>query len=103
MTSLEAKLGMFLTKEDLNRIEFKGGDENLRIDLHQMKVKDAKRLINNIIAASRGPFKMDVVHGYNKGVALKKMIFEQFTNNRVLSKRTVPNNMGETEIEVSAA
>lgn len=101
MNDLKTKLSMILTKEYLNRIEIE--NDNIKVDLHAMKVKDAKKLIMNIIALNRDGFKMEVIHGYSHGTAIKKMVHTDMENNRIISKRGVSYNMGQTELTIAAA
>ena len=99
--SAEQQLGMLLTKEELNRIKIKGNQ--ITVDLHHLKVKEAKRLLNNIVAINRSSFTMECIHGYNHGTALKEMIQGDFNNKRILSKKSLQHNLGLTELTVAAA
>ena len=98
---LQKQLEVLLTKEELNRIQIKDGD--VTVDLHHLKVKEAKRLINNIIAVNRKSFKMELIHGYNHGTDLKNMIQRDFENKRIINKNSLAYNLGLTELTLAAA
>lgn len=53
------------------------------IDLHGMDVPQAKKCLDSYIAAlPRGEFELDVIHGFNRGSALKKFVYS-YKNKRV--------------------
>ena len=105
MEALYKKLEFILTKEDIERIEFRMLDEKevITVDLHKLKVKEAKRLIGNIIAVNRNKFTLACNHGYNHGTAIKKMICCEFENNRIEKKTGPAYNPGLTELFIKAA
>ncbi|MCR5734235.1 MAG: Smr/MutS family protein [Lachnospiraceae bacterium] len=101
MSNISTKLGLILTKDEMNRIKVDG--ENISVDLHAMKVKEAKKLIMNIIALNREEFTMEVIHGYNHGTAIKNMVHTDIDNSRIISKKGLAYNLGQTELTIAAA
>ena len=70
----------------------------LRIDLHGMYVEDAMELLRERVArAPRGPEKIVVIHGYNRGSALKETV-RRFRSPRVVEVAPSFLNEGETVI-----
>ncbi len=70
----------------------------LRIDLHGMYVEDAMELLRERVArAPRGTEKIVVIHGYNRGSALKEAV-RRFHSPRVVEVAPSFLNEGETVI-----
>ena len=94
---------MLFTKEDINRIEIKEDNGIVTVDLHGLSVTNAKRLINNLIVMNRDPFELDLIHGYNRGTALKQMIHEDLNSNRIVKKEVLAHNLGLTKVQLAKA
>lgn len=94
------RLSMILNKEDIKRIKIKKNNETnveeFAVDLHNLGTKDAMVLVNNIINLNRDECEIEVIHGYNHGIALKDMINSRFHNPRIMEKKSVARNMGIT-------
>ena len=101
MNTTMSRFSLILTKEEMERLNFKetkdGGIE-ITANVHGLKVYQAKRLINNIINISKTDIKMNVIHGYNHGTAIKEMIKNDITNSRVYYIIPDRHNMGVTHI-----
>ena len=70
----------------------------LRVDLHGMYVEDAMELLRERVArAPRGTEKIIVIHGYNRGSALKEAV-RRFRSPRVVEVAPSFLNEGETVI-----
>ena len=70
----------------------------LRVDLHGMYVEDAMELLRKRVArAPRGTEKIVVVHGYNRGSALKEAV-HRFRAPRIVEVAPSFMNEGETVI-----
>lgn len=69
-------------------------------DVHGMTCYEAKRFLRNIINILRIAFKLTVIHGYRHGTAIKEMLVNSFSSNRVSSIIGIPYNLGRTEIAV---
>ena len=73
-------------------------NHTLRIDLHGMYVEDAMELLRERVAhAPRGTEKIVVIHGYNRGSALKEAV-RRFRAPRVVEVAPSFLNEGETVI-----
>ncbi|MBP3196034.1 MAG: hypothetical protein J6N21_03410 [Butyrivibrio sp.] len=93
------RMQMIFSKEDMSRIEL--SESGIVVDLHGKHKGEAKRLINNIINIVNHPFIMDIIHGYNNGLVLKKMIHEERINSRVKGKYSNSYNYGETFLVIA--
>ena len=73
-------------------------DKSIRIDVHGMYVEDAMELLRERVAhAPRGTEKIVVIHGYNRGSALKEAV-RRFRAPRVVEVAPSFLNEGETVI-----
>ena len=73
-------------------------NSTLRVDLHGLYVEDAMELLRERVArAPRGTEKIVVIHGYNRGSALKEAI-RRFRAPRVVEIAPSFLNEGETVI-----
>ena len=73
-------------------------NHTLRIDLHGMYVEDAMELLRERVArAPRGTVKIVVIHGFNRGSALKEAV-RRFRAPRVVEVSPSFLNEGETVI-----
>ncbi len=98
------RMTFILNGDDLHRVHVQRDNEGniiLVIDVHEMKVAEAKKILNHIIIMYRFPFKLRVVHGYNHGTAIKDMIAEQLDNKRIISKEVEVYNPGITTIQLA--
>ena len=102
--TIEFKLSLILTKEDMNRLRIKEKDEETEItaDVHGMSVKRAKRFINNILNIVRTKVQLIIIHGYNHGTAIKDMLADQFVNEHIVEKYLDSENQGVTNIVAAA-
>ena len=73
-------------------------NSTLRVDLHGLYVEDAMELLRERVArAPRGTEKIVVIHGYNRGSALKEAV-RRFRAPRVVEVAPSFLNEGETVI-----
>ena len=71
-------------------------DRTLRIDVHGLHVDDAMDFLSDRIAhAPRGTEKIVVVHGYNRGTALKEAV-RRIRHPRIVEIASSFANDGET-------
>lgn len=106
MNAIETSLRFILKEDELKRInitEDKTGTATVRVDLHEMHVKEARHFLKNIIAVSRKDFLLEVIHGYNNGTALKTMVLNDMENKRIKDRSEVRNNPGRTMLNIAAA
>ncbi len=102
---MDTKLSILFTKEEINRIKERimGGTKDITVDLHGLTVREARRMIGNLVALNRDECSFKLVHGYNHGTAIKQMIWNDFKNNRIVSMETEKRNPGKTVIRCRAA
>ena len=102
---MKKMLEMILTKEELDRIteEVRDNVPALTVDLHGLKVKEAKRLLGNLMALNREGCDIRVIHGYLHGMAIKNMIYDTLENPRLTEKQRVKGNYGMTVLKMAKA
>jgi len=103
---MNAKFEMVFTKEEIERIEDKisnNGKHEITVDLHQLTVKEAERLVKNLIVINRDECRLNVIHGYNRGTALKTMITTDNISPRIRNRISCKDNPGRTILDVVAA
>ena len=95
-------MGSFIfTAEEMKRIQKRmEKQEIVTVDLHGMKCADAKRVVKNIIALHQGAFLLELIHGYNGGTSLKRMILSGMFSSRVKERISHPGNYGLTTLVV---
>ena len=108
MEMAKMKLEMILGTDDLKRISYYTDEETglpvIRIDLHKLNAIQAKRAFHNILACCREKFILNVIHGYNNGIALKSITGELLKkSDRFLEDRSQRNNPGVTIALIAAA
>ncbi len=99
----EAKLDLILTREEKNRLKINDKEEKITVDLHGMKVKEAKKFINNLININRNRATITCIHGYNHGTAIRNMIETDLNSPRIKEKQVPDVNPGITKLMISAA
>lgn len=98
------RMSYVLHGEYLSRVStFKNGDGEtvIRVDLHGMCKETAQKSLNNIIAIFRMPFVLDVIHGYNGGVVIKKMIREELKSSKISGFTSPAWNPAETLMKIA--
>lgn len=95
---MKERLEMILRNDQLSRIEF--GDEEMTIDLHQMKSAECMWLIRTIVASTMIGFRLNLIHGYNHGTTLKEMLRSQKISSRVIDLYSDPWNPGLTHVSI---
>lgn len=102
---VRARLKMVLTQSEMNRIkisESRSGKLRITADVHSMKCYEARRFINNIINIVRTAFQLVIIHGYNHGTAIKKMLAKNFSNDHIYEQFPDPRNQGVTHMLIAA-
>ena len=71
----------------------------IKIDLHGMRIYEAEKTLEKAVAsAGPGTYRIQVIHGYNRGTGLRDMIYDSFRYNEKV-KRIIPGeNPGITEL-----
>lgn len=102
---IRTRLKMVLTQSEMNRIkisESRSGRICITADVHGMKCYEARRFINNIINIVRTTFQLVIIHGYNRGTAIKEMLAQNFSNNHIFEQFQDPYNQGVTHMLIAA-
>lgn len=102
MEDMKIRLSFVINGDDAWRLSFKETDGALSVwyDAHEKTVPSARRDISNIAAMVSGRTKLNVIHGYNNGTAIKQMLRTSRISNRVLSVSSPAYNPGITQIEL---
>ena len=98
------RLRVVFSQAEMNRlsIDLDGKDEiRITADVHGMTCYEAKRFLRNIINMLRIAFKLTVIHGYRHGTAIKEMLVNSFSSNRVSRIVGIPYNLGRTEMVIT--
>ena len=94
------KLKIILKAEDYRRFSERNG--KYYIDVHGLKVYEAKSLIKNIGALMKVGDSLVVIHGYNHGTAIKDMLVtEEHLFKRAYAVIENYTNRGRTNISFS--
>ncbi len=96
---MREQLEMILTRDELMRVRMDG--KVLYVDLHGLKVAEAKRLLLNIMAVNRAGYDICAIHGYHHGTAIKEMIQTRLYNQGMVRREVVKNNLGRTFLKFS--
>ena len=98
------KLSFVLRGEYLKKAMIMQNEEGImimRVDLHGMTRGEAVKVIKGVLLLNREHFIFDLVHGYNRGIALKSMIMNDLSNSRIVRKWGNTYNPGETFLEIA--
>lgn len=98
---MKERLELILKAEQMERIRI--DETEMTIDLHRMHQAECCWLIRTIIASSRFGFKLNLIHGYNRGTKLKEMLQTQTLSKRVTQMYCDPWNPGLTHIQIAEA
>ena len=71
-------------------------------DAHGQSVAEAQKTIRNIVNLVRIPFKLTIIHGFNHGTAIKRMLDNETFNGKVSIKYRPHNNSGVTVLRIIA-
>ena len=78
------------------------GEMELTIDVHGRTVREARREIHNIVNCTLMPFRLNVIHGYNHGTAIKDMLSMESFQGRLEDRYCPAGNPGETVMRFAA-
>lgn len=102
----EKNLEFVVFGEDAWRIlkigQTEDGEPFLTYDLHGKTVTEAKREIHNLVNMTRTAFRLNVIHGYHGGTALKEMLAAEDFYGRLETRYCPANNPGETVMHFAA-
>ncbi len=100
---MSEKIMFLFSKEDVLRIseEIVNGRRLIVVDMHGMKAKVAKKFLNNLISLNTEGYDMCIIHGYNHGTAIKEIVHNELTNDRIKEKKVYGNNLGRTYLKIA--
>ena len=99
------RLSLILSEDELSRLTINKTVDNciqIVVDVHGMKCYEARRFINNIINTVRCTVRLEVIHGYNHGTAIKDMLASDFTNAHIEELYLDQDNQGMTHMLIAA-
>ena len=100
---INTTLRMIFTEDEIHRLtitEYKNKKAHIIVDVHGMKCSQVRRFINNIINSVRTAFQLMIIHGYNRGTAIKEMLAHNFNNSNIIERYQDAINYGITHILV---
>lgn len=102
------KLSFILKKDEMDRVAVKTGEEDgkpfIVLDTHGWGAYKARVILDKIILINRGEdFNIDLIHGYQHGIAIKHMLLHEYKNPRITKMRSYNENPGLTLLKVAAA
>ena len=69
----------------------------VKLDLHGMNLTEAEKAVDKAISvAGPGTYQIMVIHGFNRGSALKNMICEEFRYDKRIKRIMPGDNQGVT-------
>ena len=103
MSKFMSALHTLYTPDDLKRFKCvdTAGQATVWVDVHGMTCRQARRLIDNLINLSDCSLRLAVIHGYNHGTALSKMVRNDIDNKRILTRVGCKYNPGITFLDIS--
>lgn len=104
ITEITYRMDFLLPEGSDRRLEAEESEDGkikITVDMHGLTTPQARRLLNNIIAAVRRPFEMEVIHGYHHGTAIRDMIYTDFQNPKIQSRTLQCWNPGTSILEVA--
>lgn len=96
-------LRLVLTEEELTRVSIESLDDGLlciNVDVHHLNQFQAKRLVSNITNIPRESCYVNVIHGFNHGVTLKKKITSMKLSCKVTHRESPDWNPGQTYLKI---
>lgn len=94
-----------MLEEKVREYSVSASDEGVpivTIDLHGLNCKYAHKVLQNVVNINRGEFVLSLIHGFNHGTVLKKMILEESWGGRVIDKKSNSWNPGQTYLRLAA-
>lgn len=98
------KMTFILNKDELSRLNVEIGEDGnpfIKLDMHGYSIAKAKAILDKTILLNREAFNIELIHGYNKGIAIKKMLLSDYSNKRIIRKRSYNENPGLTFMQIA--
>ena len=92
-------LSLIFTDDEMNRVHISkvnDGETQMVADVHGMKTSESKKFIIKIIKIIRDAFRLIIIHGYNGGDSIRKMLRTDTLSYRVVRILDVDDNPGRT-------
>lgn len=105
MNDLEDRMAFVVYGENNWRLkiqQYPWREPDLTYDAHGQSVPDARRTIRNIINISRSPLHLVIIHGFNRGTAIKQMLAEEHFSDRLMDRFSPDGNPGLTIMNIAA-
>lgn len=106
MEVLRKRLGFIIYGNNIWRLlsfgQTETGEPSITIDAHGQTVREARRMILNIINITRHPMQLDVIHGFNHGTAIRDMLAKESFGGRLEERFSPVYNPGETIMRIAA-
>ena len=98
---MKEKCKQLYTDEEINRIIFQG-DAYMRVDVHGMSKNKALHFIQGLVLLNnKDIYTVELLHGYNRGTAIKDALASEFQVNRNFELRRDKKNPGITRVVVN--
>ena len=100
MNELDYRLKFALPVQDQKRVYIRGiinGIAEVILDVHGLKCKEAKKMINNLLNIVRQKIKLIVIHGFHGGTAIRDML-PRIANKHIIDVKNDEYNTGKTYI-----
>lgn len=96
------RMTRIFTADETRRVsvDCSGQSVNLQADVHGMSRMECMIFLRNLINLFRGPFSVNVVHGYNNGTVLRDLLRTEKISPKVTSVCWDTHNDGITRINV---
>lgn len=68
----------------------------IEIDLHGLKTHEANEKIDSVLnSAGNGVYRIRCIHGFNRGTAIRTMIYDEYSNGRHSKVKRVQGGVNE--------
>jgi len=102
---LRDRINRIFTEAESERLMFffdGEGNVTVNADVHGMGCVEAKAFLKNVIAVFRNSFTLVVIHGCNRGTAIRDMVRRESLSSKVVRMSRPVWNDGVTEMRVRA-
>ena len=82
--------------------QYQWREPDITYNAHGQTVPEARRTIRNIINICRSPLHLVIIHGFNRGTAIKEMLAEEDFSDRLISRFSPDGNPGATIMNIAA-
>ena len=100
MEDLKYRVDFALPIGEKKRVSYRvnvDGYMEVILDVHGLKCRQAKRIINNILNGVMQRIHLTIIHGFNHGTAIREML-PKMENSHIVDMQLDNNNPGKTTI-----